>query len=192
MIRHIFLRFLCYNRRMDITQQEKTCCFTGYRAAKLPWGYNETDPDCVTLKAVIADAVEAAYEAGFRHFICGMATGIDTYFGEAVAALRDERPEITLEAAAPFRGHAESLPRSQQERCARLLAACDTVTVLSEERTRRCMMERNRYMVDRSSLVIAVYDGKRGGTYNTVRYAEKQKRTTVVLPVSGYTKTMGL
>ena len=26
------------------TPREKTCCFTGHRSAKLPWGANENDP----------------------------------------------------------------------------------------------------------------------------------------------------
>ena len=29
-------------------------------------------------------------------------------------------------------------------------------------------------MVDRSDKVIAVYNGTRGGTYNTIKYAEKK------------------
>ena len=36
------------------------------------------------------------------------------------------------------------------------------------------MLRRNRYMVDRSSLLIAVYDGTPSGTAATVRRAEQQ------------------
>ena len=59
------------------TPREKTCCFTGHRSAKLPWGANENDPRCLRLKSDLADAVEAVYEGGVRHFICGMAEGCD-------------------------------------------------------------------------------------------------------------------
>lgn len=171
---------------MNEKTMENTCCFTGHRAGKLPWRYQETDPDCLALKAVIADLLEEACASGYRHFLCGMATGVDTYFGEAVIALRGKHPDVTLEAAIPYRGQEARFPKTQRERYGRLLAACDAVTVLREERSPDCMMERNRYMVDRSSLLIAVYDGKRGGTYNTVRYAEKKNRTIVVLPVTGF------
>lgn len=171
---------------MDDKKLENTCCFTGHRAGKLPWRYHEDDPDCLALKAVIADLLEEAYASGYRHFLCGMATGTDTYCGEAVVSLRRQHPDVTLEAAIPFRGQEKRFPKAQRERYARLLAACDTVTVLREERTPDCMMARNRYMVDRSSLLIAVYDQRRGGTYNTVRYAEKQRRTIIVLPVTGF------
>ena len=35
-----------------------TCCFTGHRPNKLPWGGDEEDQRCLTLKKAIADAVE--------------------------------------------------------------------------------------------------------------------------------------
>ena len=57
--------------------RQESCCFTGHRPGKLPWGCHEQDPRCLHLKKRIADAVETAYEQGFRHFLCGMAQGCD-------------------------------------------------------------------------------------------------------------------
>ena len=37
------------------------------------------------------------------------------------------------------------------------------------------MQRRNRYMVDHSALIIAVYDGMPGGTRQTLEYAIRQK-----------------
>ena len=37
------------------------------------------------------------------------------------------------------------------------------------------MQRRNRYMVDHSALMIAVYDGTAGGTRRTLEYALRQK-----------------
>ena len=51
----------------------KSCCFTGHRPAKLPWGYNENDPMCVGFKEKLCSVVEAVCESGVTHFICGMA-----------------------------------------------------------------------------------------------------------------------
>ena len=82
---------MCHNGGME---REKTCCFTGHRAEKLPWGDDERAPACLRLKAAIADVLQSLYAAGYRHFLCGMATGADIYWGEAVAALREERPDV--------------------------------------------------------------------------------------------------
>ena len=65
-----------------------------------------------------------------------------------------------------------------------LLDQCDLETVVQHTYTPGCMGRRNRYMVDRSSLLLAVYDGiPRGGTMNTLAYAMRQGVQTVILPV---------
>ena len=159
------------------------CTFTGHRSAKLPWGYNEDAPACRELKQRIYDTAEAVYSAGFHTFICGMAEGCDLYFCEAVLALRDEHPEIRIEAAVPFPGQADRWPADQRRRYERLLEACDKRTLIRPEYTAGCMMERNRYMVDHADLIIACYDGKSGGTLNTLRYALEKGVQILHLPI---------
>ena len=162
---------------------DQTCCFTGHRAEKLPWRYNEKDPRCVDLKQRIFDTVEAVFSAGFHHFICGMAEGCDMYFCEAVLELKKNHPEILLEAAVPFEGQADKWPAAERERYRRMLIECDRVNLLQEEYSPGCMMKRNRYMVDNSQLIIACYDGHSGGTLNTLRYALENNRQILHLSI---------
>ena len=93
-----------------------TCCFTGHRPDKLPWGSRESDPRCLTLKRRLTQAVEGAYAQGMRHFICGMARGTDLYFAEAVLALRLCRSGVTLEAARPCESQADAWPEAERHR----------------------------------------------------------------------------
>lgn len=151
-----------------------TCCFTGHRPEKLPWGDDETDGRCAALKKKLQDAVEAAYDEGMRHFICGMARGCDLYFAEAVLSLREARGDVSLEAAVPCPSQANSWPRADQVRRRRILAACDLETLVQDHYSPGCMSRRNRYMVDHSAMVIAVYDGAPGGTRQTLEYAIRQ------------------
>ena len=153
----------------------RSCAFTGHRASKLPWRYNENDSRCLELKKRIYDVVEALYTAyGIRKFICGMAEGCDMYFCEAVFALKKEHPDITVEAAIPFAGQADQWPTHQRIRWAALVEQCDEKTVLRQEYSPSCMMNRNQYMVDHANILVACYDGKSGGTLNTLRYAIKK------------------
>lgn len=64
-----------------------------------------------------------------------------------------------------------------------ILMQCDSTVLLSDKYTPRCMMDRNRYMVDRSEILIACYDDKSGGTWNTIKYAMSKDREIIRLPL---------
>lgn len=152
----------------------KTCCFTGHRPEKLPWRYNENDSRCIALKRKIYDIIEAVYLSGVTHFICGMAKGCDMYFCEAVIELRDEYPNITLEAAIPCETQALGWSETDRNRYYYLASQCDDETMLQRAYSPDCMLKRNMYMVDNSSVLIAVYSGSFGGTMQTVNYARRR------------------
>jgi uncharacterized phage-like protein YoqJ len=154
--------------------RQESCCFTGHRPNKLPWRYNEADLRCLKLKARIADAVEAAYAEGFRHFLCGMARGCDLYFCEIVLAFRETHPDVTVEAAIPCPTQTDTWPEKERRRYQQLLNNCDFSTMVSAVYSSGCMQRRDRYMVDHASLLIAAFDGSAGGTRYTVEYALKQ------------------
>lgn len=154
--------------------REHTCCFTGHRPEKLPWGCDEDDLRCLSLKERIAAALEEAYAAGMRHFICGMALGADFYFCEAVLALRERYGDLTVEAAIPCEEQAAHWREADRQRYFSLVERCDFETMVQHHYDRGCMLRRNRYMVDRSAMLIAAYDGLMGGTMYTIQYAMKK------------------
>lgn len=140
-------------------EREHTCCVTGHRtipSEKLP-----------LVQCQLGDAVMEAISQGYTHFISGFASGADLIFAEIVTDLKKSHP-ITLEAALPCPSRAET----PDEMFQRLIRYCDIVKIHSGHYFKGCYMRRNRYMVDQSALVIAVWDGRQtGGTAATVRYA---------------------
>lgn len=170
-------------RGEGVYSTEKTCCFTGHRAAKLPWGHNEADPRCVRLKRELYSAISRLYAIGYRRFICGMALGCDMYFAEAVLELKEEHPDVFLEAAVPCPDQDSRWSRAGRERYAGLLESCDRYTLISERYTYTCMAERNSYMIAQSSLLVAVFSGERGGTFNTIREAVSLGRRIVEIEI---------
>lgn len=161
----------------------KSCSFTGHRPPKLPWRYDECDLRCLEFKKKLAAVVEAVYESGITHFITGMAMGCDLYCAEAVISLRRFHPDITLEAAVPYDGQEAKWSQALRERYNRILKECDAVTLLQDSYTPDCMMRRNKYMVDHSSVLIACYDGHAGGTWNTIKYAMEKDIEVIQLPI---------
>ena len=163
--------------------RETTCSFPGHRPEKLPWRGDESDPRCLALKERLAAAVEDAYDRGMRHFLCGMARGADFYFCDAVLELRERRSGVTLEAVIPCEEQAARWSERERERWFSLVERCDGETMLQHHYDKGCMLRRNRYLVDHSSMLIAVYDGMLGGTMYTLSYAMKRGLETVILEV---------
>ena len=138
----------------------KTCCVTGHR--DIP----EEKMD--RIQKLLRQEILAAIEDGYTHFISGFATGADLLFADIIAELKEIYP-ITLEAAIPYPGRMKTPDETFQ----RLIRCCDTVKIHSDSYFKGCYMRRNRYLVDQSQRVIAVYDGRpTGGTAATVRYAK--------------------
>jgi len=158
----------------NLINPNNSCSFTGYRPEKLPWGDDENSMRCVLLKENILCATQRIIDFGIQHFICGMARGSDTFFCETVIFLRNKFPNITLEAAIPHREQSSKWSPEDKMRYLALVDMCDMVTFVSDEYSKNCMMRRNRYMVKNSSILLAVFDGKSGGTNNTIKYAVKR------------------
>lgn len=163
--------------------KEITCCFTGHRPSKLPWGQNENDLRCIAVKQELASRLEGIYETGFRHFMCGMAIGCDMYFAEAVLNLRDRHPDVSLEAVIPCGTQPDRWAKPLRMRYTSLLDRCDSVKVLQIMYSRDCMMRRNKYMVDNSSLLLGCFMGIPGGTMNTIVYAERSGLKVVLIEI---------
>ena len=58
----------------------------------------------------------------------------------------------------------------------------DVVTVLSHEYTKSCLFARNRYLVTQVDILLACFDGKEGGTKNTVEYAQRNGCRVCLIP----------
>ena len=90
-----------------------------------------------------------------------------------VLGMKEEFPEIQLIAVLPFEEQANTWGEFWREKYFTLLEHCDDVITLQPRYTPGCYQRRNRYMVDRSSLLICYYDGKTGGTQSTVCLCRK-------------------
>lgn len=172
--------------------KEATCCFTGHRPQKLPWGYDEDWPDCIRLKVRLGCEIEAMRQKGVTDFISGMAVGVDLWAAEIVVDLKRAYPEDTIRlfAAIPFEGQANKWSSEYRERYYETLAKADGETTLYAHYNEGCTFERNRYMVDHSAHMIAVYNGeKKGGTKYTVDYARSKGLEIVIINPEDFSRT---
>ena len=160
----------------------KTCAFTGHRPRRLPFGFNENDIRCKLLKDNIRSNIMSLIEnKEVVNFISGMALGIDMYAAEIVLELKEYYPFITLEAAIPCENQSAKWISSSVKRYNDILKKTDKITILQKEYTPTCMQKRNKYMVDNCDYLIAVYNGKPGGTRNTLNYAERVGKEVILI-----------
>ena len=97
-------------------------------------------------------------------------------------ALKERRPDVLLECARPCESQADRWPEEERVRYQSILDRCDYETLVQHRYDRFCMMRRNRYMVDRSARLLAVYDGEpKGGTAQTLAYALRKGLHVTIL-----------
>lgn len=171
-----------YIRRLD-----STCAFTGHRPSKLPWRLDYSASGYIAFHSALEKQIEEFSAAGIKNYFCGMAIGTDLICAQIVLALRERNPAIKLHCAIPCKSQADKWEASLRDQYHAVLAEADSVIFVNREWTKNCMLERNRFMVDRCSIVLAVYNGEyRGGTAATVRYARKMGREIFILNPSTF------
>ena len=153
---------------------KKTACLTGHRPKSLPWGYDETKESCLSFKKDLQTIFTGAYKYGLINYLVGMAEGFDMIGAEALIELRKKYKDINIIAAVPCKGQELRWKPEQQKRYHKLLKQCDEVIILSDTYTNTCMNDRNKFMVEHSSVVIACCNGKPSGTLNTIRFAKEK------------------
>lgn len=153
-------------------EKEKSITFTGHRI--IPFIRQEE------VRTQLTTVVALAYKSGITCFYCGMALGFDLMAAEVVLSLKDKFSDIQLIAVVPFSGQSSRWTSSEQERYHQILSQANKVVTLSKDYFRGCLLRRNDYMLSHSCSVIAYYDGKpKGGTFYTVRKAERMKMNVV-------------
>ena len=163
--------------------KKPACCFTGHRPQKLHFGYDEEYEDCIRLKMALAREIRAMLDAGVTTFYTGMGVGVDMWCAELVQSFQEDMPElgIRLNAVIPYEGQADRWSNDYRERYFDILTRADDEITLNARYTKACMQERNRYMVDSSTHIIAVYDGGAGRTKKTLEYARGKNLTVITI-----------
>ena len=98
------------------------------------------------IKVDLENEILSAVKNGYTTFITGMSRGPEIWAGNIVVRLKSRFPELKLIAALPYPAY-----EREWDTCA--------------------LQERNRWMVDHSSYLIAVGDGR--VTNPTIRYAKE-------------------
>lgn len=154
--------------------QKKTCCVTGHR--DLP------QREVNRVKEALRREIEKAVADGFICFMSGFGEGVDQFFAEIVLEMRESNPALELVAVIPYRKRLDNL--WEKKYTYEMLEACADIIVIQEKYQPSVYSHRNRYMVEHSDRVIAVYDGReKGGTVGAIRFTHVLKKELREIPV---------
>lgn len=142
-----------------------TCCFTGHRSVPAA--------DAEKITSQTEHAIRVLYGRGYRTFVCGGAIGYDQLCAETVLKLKSELKDIKLRLILPCQDQDKYFSMLQKAAYNEVKLLADSVEVMYPAYTRTCMHERNKKMVNESSVCIAYLKKNYGGTAYTVQFARQ-------------------
>ena len=142
----------------------KSIGFTGHR-------HIPNDP---TLNERLIAVLEQLISDGACDFYAGGAYGWDMLCERAVLKLRQKHPHIRLHLVLPCPPEAQTRKWSAPliAEYDRILAAADSIEVVSPRYTDQCMKKRNARLVELSECMVCYCSHFRSGTAQTIRMAE--------------------
>lgn len=158
---------------------EHTLCFTGHRPEKLPEGSQLT-----ALIQALYYYIDSAIAQGYTFFLDGMADGIDYLAAEYLFRKRSEFPEIRIIGIQPCRNYADFFRyrHYNMQHLTEMQQGFDSIVCLEGEFDRFggrkndfLFINRNRFLADHASALIAVCSLERSGSKQTVDYARQKK-----------------
>lgn len=152
-----------------MTETEKRVhrvCFTGHRPEKLTRHEK-------AIKSDLEKEIRQAVADGLNVFITGMARGVDIWAAQIVLQLRTEGYGVRLICACPYDGFESGWSQEWKRQYKDILSVADFVKYICEGYSRSCFQIRNEWMVNHAARVIAVFNGEKSGTKNTIDYAVK-------------------
>ena len=143
------------------------CCFTGHRPDKMEFGEKE-------IKPLLEKAIDDAIAEGYVTFITGMAMGTDIWAAEIVLERKKKNNDLHLICALPHPNFEIRRSITEKMRFNKIIKNADLVKEINNHYFTGCYQARNEWRVDRSHLVIAVFNRQKSGTKNTVDYAKRK------------------
>ena len=157
-------------------ERGKAVAFSGHRTFKMAQADGDLfsaakdyGPDEIAAK--VRRMVAGLYAEGYTQYLCGMAEGFDLIAGRVLLSMRGECPGLEIVAAVPYPGQPGAYGGDDRELYSEILAAAAGVVTLCDRYSADCFYRRNDFLVENSSVLVAFFNGSRGGTEYTVKRA---------------------
>lgn len=172
----------------------KSMCFSGHRLDKIlelirsSDIINTKDISLVqsqfleVIKSIIYIKVTNYIDKGFKKFYIGMSNGIDLWVGEILLELKlTQYPEMEIVAVKPFKNHGSNFSINDKILYHEILKSASQEICLHNEKFMGAYLERNRYMVENTTHLLAFICDYDSGTGYTIKYAKSLNKSVEVI-----------
>lgn len=172
--------------------RKRTVCISGHREKSIiPYqnDYAYYDITIQTVRSLLERCIDLAYINGYDTFISGLAVGADLWGAEYITECRRNGRKMNLIGIMPYLHHSDNFPKNYKDILYDVEKQADKLILMSPNpdikycyspsnvnESRTLYRDRNYFMVDHSSAVIAFLNDKNShsGTSQTVNYAVRK------------------
>ena len=157
-----------------LAEIENTIMIIGFSGHRKIGGYVYPNP---IYNKVYQETEKYLLELKPEKVISGFAIGYDQ-----IAAHISYKLKISVIAAVPFIGQELNWPKPVQEKYHAMLKLAERVEIVSKDGYAAYKMQvRNEWIVNNCDLLLACFDGSKGGTYNCIEYAKSKNKPIIVI-----------
>ena len=134
------------------------CAVMGQHPLCFPWGFDEEDTQCRSMKLELAQRIMELRQCGVTEFQVACDPGVGLYAAEIINTLRENDQALRLICALPHEGQATKWTPQLRERYFDMLADCTDLSCVDYQETPNAQLMAYRRIVKQSDMLVAVYD----------------------------------
>ncbi len=136
----------------------KTCAIIGCSPMCFPWGFEEEDEGCATLKLILMNRITRLRSEGYTRFHISMDCGVGLYAAEILHGLKASDEGLETICYVPYEEQATKWTPELRDRYFNALSTCTEVVNVGFEKTVGCEFKAHLAAIKGADTVIAVYD----------------------------------
>lgn len=143
---------------MKSNNNELSCCLISPPPRFFDFKYNEKHPAYEELQIVLSKLVVKLGLEDVQKFNVGLNHIVDYMFGEIVEDFMGFMEKTRYYLVIPYKEKELELSAEYQQRYRLLMKYCSNYTIVSNNHTNMSIQNYNQYLINKSDIIIAIYD----------------------------------
>lgn len=164
-------------------KKEKSCCFI-QGAFSFSSEFEEEKHISEQLKGKIKEQIDYLIEKeGITEFFCGMEEGADLFYADYVLSKKNKN-DLKLHCVIPFEEQASFYSEEDRDLYFSVAQRSDSETIINKKRVHGCKEKRDNFMLEKSDVVIFLFDMISPISCLNLQKIEKHKKIIVINPLN--------